>query len=114
MPNIDDILKSELPTLSEKTTMKVESNNNNEIDIYSFIQKQSSTTKEQVGVTLSKEIVDKLKTVCIDNNITMSKMLEDVLSQMLGNVIINQDNVRIYNEKNKAKGNRNKTKKTKK
>lgn len=113
MPNIDDILKSELPTLSEKTTMKVESNNN-EIDIYSFIQKQSSTTKEQVGVTLSKEIVDKLKTVCIDNNITMSKMLEDVLSQMLGNVIINQDNVRIYNEKNKAKGNRNKTKKTKK
>lgn len=113
MPNIDDILKSELPTLSEKTTMKVESNNN-EIDIYSFIQKQSSSTKEQVGVTLSKEIVDKLKTVCIDNNITMSKMLEDVLSQMLGNVRINQENVRIYNEKNKAKGNRNKTKKTKK
>ena len=113
MPNIDDILKSELPTLSEKTTMKVESNNN-EIDIYSFIQKQSSTTKEQVGVTLSKEIVDKLKTVCIGSNMTMSKMLEDVLSQMLGNVIINQDNVRIYNEKNKAKGNRNKTKKTKK
>ena len=113
MPNIDDILKSELPTLSEKTTMKVESNNN-EIDIYSFIQKQSSTTKEQVGVTLSKDVVDKLKTVCIGSNMTMSKMLEDVLSQMLGNVIINQDNVRIYNEKNKAKGNRNKTKKTKK
>ena len=105
MPNIDDILKSELPTLSEKTTMKVESNNN-EIDIYSFIQKQRSTTKEQVGVTLNKDIVDKLKTVCIDNNMTMSKMLEDVLSQMLSNVKINQENVRIYNDKNKAKGRR--------
>ena len=105
MPNIDDILKSELPTLSEKTTMKVESNNN-EIDIYSFIQKQKSTTKEQVGVTLNKDIVDKLKTVCIDNNMTMSKMLEDVLSQMLSNVKINQENVRIYNDKNKAKGRR--------
>ena len=113
MPNIDDILKSELPTLSEKTTMKVESNNN-DIDIYSLLKRESIGKKEQIGVTLSKDVVDKLKTVCIGSNMTMSKMLEDVLSQMLGNVIINQDNVRIYNEKNKAKGNRNKTKKTKK
>lgn len=113
MPKIlDTFMDIELPDTNKVTVTKTQTNN--EIDIYSFIQKQSSTTKEQVGVTLSKEIVDKLKTVCIDNNITMSKMLEDVLSQMLGNVRINQDNVRIYNEKNKAKGNRNKTKKTKK
>lgn len=113
MPKIlDTFMDIELPDTNKVTVNKTQTNN--EIDIYSFIQKQSSTTKEQVGVTLSKEIVDKLKTVCIDNNITMSKMLEDVLSQMLGNVRINQDNVRIYNEKNKAKGNRNKTKKTKK
>ena len=113
MPKIlDTFMDIELPDTNKVTVNKTQTNN--EIDIYSFIQKQSSTTKEQVGVTLSKEIVDKLKTVCIDNNITMSKMLEDVLSQMLDNVRINQDNVRIYNEKNKAKGNRNKTKKTKK
>lgn len=109
MPKIlDTFLDVEIPNTDKVTVNKTQTNN--EIDIYSFIQKQSSTTKEQVGVTLSKEIVDKLKTVCIDNNMTMSKMLEDVLSQMLSNVRINQENVRIYNEKNKAKGRRNKAK----
>ena len=103
MPKIlDDFLDVELPNTDKVTVNKTQ----NEIDIYSFIQKQKSTTKEQVGVTLNKDIVDKLKTVCIDNNMTMSKMLEDVLSQMLSNVKINQENVRIYNDKNKAKGRR--------
>lgn len=103
MPKIlDDFLDVELPNTDKVTVNKTQ----NEIDIYSFIQKQRSTTKEQVGVTLNKDIVDKLKTVCIDNNMTMSKMLEDVLSQMLSNVKINQENVRIYNDKNKAKGRR--------
>ncbi len=111
MPNIDDILKSELPTLSEKTTMKVESNNN-DIDIYSLLKRESIGKKEQIGVTLSKDVVDKLKTVCIGSNMTMSKMLEDVLSQMLVNVKINKTYVTVYNEKNKAKGRRNKTTKT--
>ena len=111
MPNIDDILKSELPTLSEKTTMKVESNNN-DIDIYSLLKRESIGKKEQIGVTLSKDVVDKLKTVCIGSNMTMSKMLEDVLSQMLVNVKINKTYVTVYNEKNKAKGSRNKTTKT--
>ena len=111
MPNIDDILKSELPTLSEKTTMKVESNNN-DIDIYSLLKRESIGKKEQIGVTLSKDVVDKLKTVCIGSNMTMSKMLEDVLSQMLVNVKINKTYVTVYNEKNKAQGRRNKTTKT--
>ena len=111
MPNIDDILKSELPTLSEKTTTKVDSNHN-DIDIYSLLKRESIGKKEQIGVTLSKDVVDKLKTVCIGSNMTMSKMLEDVLSQMLVNVKINKTYVTVYNEKNKAKGRRNKTTKT--
>ena len=113
MPKIlDTFMDIELPDTNKVTVNKTQTNN--EIDIYSLLKRESIGKKEQIGVTLSKDVVDKLKTVCIDNNITMSKMLEDVLSQMLGNVRINQDNVRIYNEKNKAKGNRNKTKKTKK
>ena len=111
MPKIlDTFMDIELPDTNKVTVNKTQTNN--EIDIYSFIQKQSSTTKEQVGVTLSKEIVDKLKTVCIGSNMTMSKMLEDVLSQMLVNVKINKTYVTVYNEKNKAKGRRNKTTKT--
>ena len=111
MPKIlDTFLDVELPDTNKVTVTKTQ----NEIDIYSLLKRESIGKKEQIGVTLSKDVVDKLKTVCIGSNITMSKMLEDVLSQMLGNVRINQDNVRIYNEKNKAKGNRNKTKKTKK
>ena len=111
MPKIlDTFLDVELPDTDKVTVTKTQ----NDIDIYSLLKRESIGKKEQIGVTLSKDVVDKLKTVCIGSNMTMSKMLEDVLSQMLGNVIINQDNVRIYNEKNKAKGNRNKTKKTKK
>ena len=111
MPKIlDTFMDIELPDTDKVTVTKTQ----NEIDIYSLLKRESIGKKEQIGVTLSKDVVDKLKTVCIGSNMTMSKMLEDVLSQMLGNVRINQDNVRIYNEKNKAKGNRNKTKKTKK
>ena len=113
MPKIlDTFLDVELPDTNKVTVTQTQTNN--DIDIYSLLKRESIGKKEQIGVTLSKDVVDKLKTVCIGSNMTMSKMLEDVLSQMLGNVRINQDNVRIYNEKNKAKGNRNKTKKTKK
>ena len=110
MPKIlDTFLDVELPDTDKVTVTKTQ---NNEIDIYSLLKRESIGKKEQIGVTLSKDVVDKLKTVCIGSNMTMSKMLEDVLSQMLVNVKINKTYVTVYNEKNKAKGRRNKTTKT--
>ena len=109
MPKIlDTFLDIELPDTNKVTVTKTQ----NEIDIYSLLKRESIGKKEQIGVTLSKDVVDKLKTVCIGSNMTMSKMLEDVLSQMLVNVKINKTYVTVYNEKNKAKGRRNKTTKT--
>ena len=109
MPKIlDTFMDIELPDTDKVTVTKTQ----NEIDIYSLLKRESIGKKEQIGVTLSKDVVDKLKTVCIGSNMTMSKMLEDVLSQMLVNVKINKTYVTVYNEKNKAKGRRNKTTKT--
>ena len=109
MPKIlDTFMDIELPDTNKVTVTKTQ----NEIDIYSLLKRESIGKKEQIGVTLSKDVVDKLKTVCIGSNMTMSKMLEDVLSQMLVNVKINKTYVTVYNEKNKAKGRRNKTTKT--
>lgn len=111
MPKIlDTFMDIELPDTNKVTVNKTQTNN--EIDIYSLLKRESIGKKEQIGVTLSKDVVDKLKTVCIGSNMTMSKMLEDVLSQMLVNVKINKTYVTVYNEKNKAKGRRNKTTKT--
>ena len=110
MPKIlDTFMDIELPDTNKVTVTQTQ---NNEIDIYSLLKRESIGKKEQIGVTLSKDVVDKLKTVCIGSNMTMSKMLEDVLSQMLVNVKINKTYVTVYNEKNKAKGRRNKTTKT--
>ena len=111
MPKIlDTFMDIELPDTNKVTVTQTQTNN--EIDIYSLLKRESIGKKEQIGVTLSKDVVDKLKTVCIGSNMTMSKMLEDVLSQMLVNVKINKTYVTVYNEKNKAKGRRNKTTKT--
>ena len=61
MPKIvTDLLDSELPN-TNKMTVNVDKNDDSKnINIYDLIQKQSSNKKEQVGVTLNKDIVDKL------------------------------------------------------
>ncbi|WP_338658761.1 hypothetical protein [Paraclostridium sordellii] len=80
------------------------------ISIYDIVKKEKKKSKEQVGVTLDKEIVDKLKTVVIDSNITMSKLFENLLTPLLEDVKIKEKNIEIYNNKNKLKGRRNKNK----
>ncbi|HJG95927.1 MAG TPA: hypothetical protein K8V90_02340, partial [Romboutsia timonensis] len=76
MPKIlDTFMDIELPDTNKVTVTQTQ---NNEIDIYSLLKRESIGKKEQIGVTLSKDVVDKLKTVCIGSNMTMSKMLEDV------------------------------------
>lgn len=104
MPKIStDILNEELPN-SNKTTVKKEQVS--KISIYDIVKKEKKKSKEQVGVTLDKEIVDKLKTVVIDSNVTMSKLFENLLTPLLEDIKIKEKNVEMYNEKNKLKGRR--------
>ena len=113
MPKVvTDLMNSELPELPKNNTNTLQNNTttNNGVSIYDLIKKQGVSKKEQVGVTLNKDIVDKLKTVSIDNNITLSRLFEDLLTPLLDDVISNPEHVKLYNDKNKAKGRRVKTK----
>ncbi|WP_270943265.1 hypothetical protein [Romboutsia lituseburensis] len=107
MPKIDmDILNEELPKTNKTTVIHETKPNKSSISIYDIVKKEKKKSKEQVGVTLDKEIVDKLKTVVIDSNITMSKLFENLLTPLLEDVKIKEKNIEIYNNKNKLKGRR--------
>ena len=108
-----DILNDEIPTSNKSTIAKnphSKVQSSEEIkpsqSIYDFIKKEEKKSKEQVGVTLDKNIVDKLKTVAIDSNITMSKLFETLLTPLVESVEVKPANVKKYNEKNKGKGRR--------
>lgn len=108
MPKLNiDLLNEEIPKTNKTTIAQVKLNKNS-VNIYDFIKKENKNKKEQVGVTLEKDIVDKLKTVAIDSNINMSKLFETLLKPLLEDVVINDKNVKAYNDKNKAKGKRTK------
>lgn len=107
MPKIDmDILNEELPKTNKMTVIHETKANKSSISIYDIVKKEKKKSKEQVGVTLDKEIVNKLKTVVIDSNITMSKLFENLLTPLLEDVKIKEKNIEIYNNKNKLKGRR--------
>lgn len=110
MPKLNiDLLNEEIPKTNKTTISSTKSDENkSNINIYDFIKKENKVKKEQVGVTLNKDIVDKLKTVAIDSNINMSKLFESLLTPLLEDVVINEKNVKAYNDKNKAKGKRTK------
>lgn len=107
MPKLNsDLLNEEIPK-TNKTTIKNDNIEiNKSINIYDLIKKEKKVKKEQVGVTLDKEIVDKLKTVAIDSNLNMSKLFENLLIPLLEDVVVKDKNVKLYNDKNKAKGRR--------
>ncbi|MEF9992467.1 MAG: hypothetical protein RSD22_10500 [Romboutsia sp.] len=107
MPKIDmDILNEELPKTNKTTVIHETKTEKTSISIYDIVGKEKKKSKEQVGVTLDKEIVDKLKTVVIDSNITMSKLFENLLTPLLEDVKVKEKNIEIYNNKNKLKGRR--------
>ena len=107
MPKIDmNLLNEEVPTTRKSTIVNDSKEGKPSLSIYDIVKKEKKKSKEQVGVTLDKDIVDKLKTVVIDSNITMSKLFENLLTPLLEDVEINKKNVDIYNNKNKLKGRR--------
>ncbi|EQK44085.1 hypothetical protein C672_0613 [[Clostridium] bifermentans ATCC 638] len=107
MPKIDiNLLNEEVPTTRKSTIVNEVNETKPSLSIYDIVKKEKKKSKEQVGVTLDKDIVDKLKTVVIDSNITMSKLFENLLTPLLEDVEISKKNVDIYNNKNKLKGRR--------
>lgn len=119
MPKLkSDLLNEELPRTNKVTimsevndskTISDENENKSNINIYDLIKKEvKKEPKELVGVTLEKETVDKLKTVVMDSNTNMSKLFEELLSPLLKDVVINEENIKAYNKKNKGKGRRTK------
>lgn len=107
MPKIDmNILNEDLPKSNKTTVIHETKDDKSSISIYDIVKKEKKKSKEQVGVTLDKEIVDKLKTVVIDSNITMSKLFENLLTPLLEDVQVKPKNVETYNNKNKLKGRR--------
>lgn len=107
MPKIDmNLLNEEVPTTRKSTIVNETNVTKSSLSIYDIVKKEKKKSKEQVGVTLDKDIVDKLKTVVIDSNITMSKLFENLLTPLLEDVEISKKNVDIYNNKNKLKGRR--------
>lgn len=107
MPKIDmNLLNEEVPTTKKSTVTQKANDIKTSISIYDLVKKEKKKSKEQVGITLDKEIVDKLKTVVIDSNITMSKLFENLLTPLLEDVKVKEKNIEIYNNKNKLKGRR--------
>ena len=78
------------------------------INIMDLIPNTKKTKKEQIGINLPSEYVDKLKTIAETNGISMSKLFEDLLSNLLKDIEIDKKLVNSYNTRNKGKGKRNK------
>lgn len=112
MPKFDaTLLNEDLPKTDKVTVnaiIKTENKEANTLNIYDLVKKEKKSTKEQIGITLRKEKVDKLKTLVIDLETDMSKLFEELLEPLLSNIAIKEENVKAYNDKNKAKGRRTK------
>lgn len=80
----------------------------NTVNIMDFIPNIPKNKKEQIGIHLPSIYVDKLKTIAETNNISMSKLFENLLSNLLESVEVDEKLVNQYNDRNRSKGRRNK------
>lgn len=78
------------------------------INIMDLIPSNKKTKKEQIGIHLPSTYVDKLKTIAETNGISMSRLFEDLLSNLLEDIEVNKKLVNQYNQRNKGKGRRRK------
>ncbi|HBE9530621.1 TPA: hypothetical protein KR713_003303 [Clostridioides difficile] len=110
MPKFDEELLSnkEKPVFKRNGTIiqnDSTTTDNKTLNIYNLVNKKSK--KVTMSATLDEELVNKLKSFSIDMNSDVSKLLSDILTQILSDVTIKEENLNIYNERNR----RNKTKK---
>lgn len=106
MPIFDKELLAdkEKPILKGNTVGKtniVSTDNSKELSIYNLVNKKSK--KVTMSATLDKELVDKLKSLAIDLDSDVSKILSDMLTKLLSDVSIKEENLIAYNERRKTK-----------
>ncbi|MGX8128468.1 hypothetical protein ACWTV9_19570 [Clostridioides difficile] len=103
----------ELLTNKEKPILKagtvgqeniVTTDNKKELSIYNLVNKKSK--KVTMSATLDKELVDKLKSLAIDLDSDVSKILSDMLTKLLFDVDVKEENLIAYNERRKTKNNK--------
>jgi hypothetical protein len=96
--------------IEEKSTGEefIESKNNN-INILDLINKpKQKDEKVMLGIKLKKEIADKVKSFSYENNMTVSEVLEDIVSKMFSEVTLNEQALMAYEEKYKKKSKKSK------
>ncbi|MDB0438456.1 hypothetical protein C4R89_02750 [Clostridioides difficile] len=106
MPKFDRELLSnkEKPVLKTGTMEQdntVTTDNKKALNIYDLVNKKSK--KVTMSATLDKELVDKLKSFAIDMNTDVSKLLTDILTPVLTDVDIKEENLIAYNNRRKTK-----------
>lgn len=108
MPNFnkDLLVDKEKPILKTGVgrTNIVSTDNNKELSIYNLVNKKSK--KVTMSATLDKELVDKLKSLAIDLDSDVSKILSDMLTKLLFDVDVKEENLIAYNERRKTKNNK--------
>ncbi|EQF29839.1 hypothetical protein QEW_4514 [Clostridioides difficile CD160] len=109
MPKFDEglLTNKEKPILKSGTVGQeniVTTDNNKELSIYNLVNKKSK--KVTMSATLDKELVDKLKSLAIDLDSDVSKILSDMLTKLLFDVDVKEENLIAYNERRKTKNNK--------
>lgn len=96
--------------IEEKSTGQdfINSKNNN-INVLDLINKpKQKEEKVMLGIKLKKDVADKVKSFSYENNMTVSEVLEDIISKMFSSVELNEEALEAYEEKYKKKSKKNK------
>ncbi|MEG2618936.1 MAG: hypothetical protein RR984_04245 [Bacilli bacterium] len=91
--------------IEEKTTGEefIESKNSN-INVLDLINKpKEKEERVMIGIKLKKDVADKVKSFSYENNMTVSEVLEDIVSKMFSEVVLNEEALMAYEEKYKKK-----------
>lgn len=96
--------------VEEKTTGEefIEAKNSN-LNVLDLINKpKEKEEKAMIGIKLKKDIADKVKSFSYENNMTVSEVLEDIVSKMFSEVTLNEEALKAYEEKYKKKAKKSK------
>lgn len=65
--------------------------------------KYSDDKKSMIGIRLNKDVANKVKSFSYEQGITVSKVLESIISDLFSDVEINEHALKCYEEKYKKK-----------
>ncbi|MCC0740561.1 hypothetical protein [Clostridioides sp. ZZV14-5902] len=75
--------------------------NKKALNIYDLVNKNKKNKKVTMSATLDEELVNKLKSLSIELNSDVSKLLTEILTPFLADVEIKEENLNVYNDRNK-------------